>query len=189
MTRASRTSWIAAAALTAAALLLPLWGFSMSAPQYPDETLHLRVTTRGISGDVQEVETLQQYIGVRFPVDLPELRAAVRAIAALTALFAVAALVTASGAGRAYRVACAVLMLAFVAASAAGVQRRLYEVGHVRDPHAPIRAVKDFTPPLVGPVKVGNFTVWSYPHLGGLALLAAAALTVSGSVGSRKVAV
>ena len=35
---------------------LPLWGFAMSAPQYPDETLHLQVSRTGIVGDVQEVD-------------------------------------------------------------------------------------------------------------------------------------
>jgi len=71
-------------------------------------------------------------------------------------------------------------MLAFLLVSAAAVQERLYRVGHERDPHAPIRAVHDFTPPLVGPVKVGNFTVWSYPHAGAVMLLAAAGLSIAG---------
>ena len=70
---------LAAALLTAAALALPLWGFAMSAPQYPDETLHLQVARTGIVGDVHEVTTLQQYIGVKFPTSLPELVWAVRA--------------------------------------------------------------------------------------------------------------
>jgi hypothetical protein len=174
-----RLLYLSAAVLTAAALALPLWGFAMSAPQYPDETLHLQVARTGIGGDVHEVSTLQQYIGVRFPTDLPELVWATRAIVALTALFVIGAI---AGAGaRAYRVVCAIAVVAFLIASAAAVQARLYQVGHDRDPHAPIRAVRDFTPPLVGPAKVGNFTVWSFPHLGGLSLVFAAALSVAGS--------
>jgi hypothetical protein len=61
------------------------------------------------------------------------------------------------------------------------VQARLYQVGHDRDPNAPIRAVHNFTPPLVGPVKVGNFTVWSFPHVGAVMLLAATALSIAGT--------
>jgi hypothetical protein len=80
--------------------------------------------------------------------------------------------------GQDYRVGCAVALGGFLLLSAAAVQARLYTVGHDRDPHAPIRAVHDFTPPLIGPVKVGNFTVWSFPHLGALMLLGAAALAV-----------
>ena len=85
--------YLAAAAFAAAALVLPLWGFSMSAPQYPDETLHLRVQRSGIVGDVHEVETLQHYIGVRFPTDMPELKWATRAIVAVALLLLVAAFV------------------------------------------------------------------------------------------------
>jgi hypothetical protein len=174
------TLYLAAVLLTAAALLLPLWGFAMSAPQYPDETLHLQVARTGIGGDVHEVETLQQYIGVRFPTDLPELRLATRAIVVLTGLLLVAAFTRARGIGRAYRVTCATAFLAFLVLSAVAVQSRLYRVGHERNPNAPIRAVHNFTPPLIGPVKVGNFTVWSFPHLGAVALLAAATLSILG---------
>ena len=48
--RTRRGLLLAAAILTAASSLLPLWGFRMSAPQYPGESLHLRVSTSGISG-------------------------------------------------------------------------------------------------------------------------------------------
>jgi copper chaperone NosL len=177
----ARLIYIAAAALAAAALVLPLWGFAMSAPQYPDETLHLQVARSGIVGDVHEVTTLQHYIGVRFPTELPELQWAVRAIGALTALLLIAAFVGTGQLGHVYRVACAVVVVAFLGVSAGAVQARLYQVGHDRDPKAPIRAVHNFTPPLVGPVKVGNFTVWSFPHVGGVLLAAAACLSIAGS--------
>ena len=176
----SRTIYLLAAAATAAALVLPLWGFSMSAPQYPDETLHLQVSRTGIGGDVHEVETLQQYIGVRFPTELPELVWAERAIAALAGLLFFAALTRSTLIGRTYRACCALALFAFLLLSAAAVQARLYDLGHNRDPRAPIRAVHDFTPPLVGPVKVGNFTVWSFPHVGAALLLAASVMSMMG---------
>jgi hypothetical protein len=178
MTR--RLVYLAAAFMTAAALAAPLWGFAMSAPQYPDETLHLQVVRTGIVGDVHEVSTLQRYIGVRFPTDLPELTWATRTIVVFAALLIVAAFTGAGRPGRAYRMGCAVALLMFLAASAAVVQKRLYQVGHDRDPNSPIRAVHNFTPPLVGPVKVGNFTVWSFPHVGAALLLAAATLSIVG---------
>jgi hypothetical protein len=70
--------------------------------------------------------------------------------------------------------------IVFVLASAAVVQNRLYRVGHERDPQSPLRSVRNFTPPLIGPVKVGNFTVWSFPHVGAAFLLAATVLSVAG---------
>ena len=176
-----RVLYVAAAALVAAALAFPLWGFAMAAPQYPDETLHLEVTRTGIAGDVHEVSILQHFIGVRFPTELPELRWATGAIVALAALLLLAAFTGATMFGRVYRILCAVALLAFLTASALVVQARLYQVGHERDPSAPIRSLHDFTPPLVGPVKVGNFTVWSFPHIGGVLLVTAAALSVAGS--------
>ena len=176
-----RVLFLAAAGFTAAALVLPLWGFAMSAPQYPDETLHLQVVRTGIAGDVGEVSTLQKYIGVKFPTELPELRWAISAIVTFAVLLAVAAFVGTGRAARVYRIACATAFLVFLAASGAAVQTRLYRVGHERDVNAPIRAVHDFTPPLVGPAKVGNFTVWSFPHVGALLLMAAAGLSVAGS--------
>ena len=176
----TRVLYIAAAALTAAALALPLWGFAMSAPQYPDETLYLQIVRTGIAGDVHEVETLQHYIGVRFPTDLPELRRAERAIVALAALLFAAAFTRSNTMGRAYRIVCSAAVLAFLVASAVAVQARLYRVGHERDRHAPISAVHDFTPPLIGSVKVGNFTVWSFPHAGAVALIMAFGLSVAG---------
>jgi hypothetical protein len=177
----TRVMYIAAAVFAAAALALPLWGFAMSAPQYPDETLHLRVQRTGIVGDVHEITTLQHYIGVRFPTDLPELKWATYAIAAFAALLLLGAFVGAGRVGHVYRVACAAALVAFLMASAAVVQARLYQTGHDRDPNAPLRSMRNFTPPLVGPAKVGNFTVWSFPHVGAVMLVAAAALSVAGS--------
>jgi hypothetical protein len=176
----ARVIYVAAGALVAAALALPLWGFAMSAPQYPGETLHLQIARTGITGDVQEIETLQHYIGVRFPAELPELIWAKRGIVAIAVLLVTAAVAGSGRIARAYRAGCAMALLAFLLASAAAVQMRLYRVGHDRDPKAPIHAVRDFTPLLIGPTKVGNFTVWSYPHAGAVLLLAAAALSVAG---------
>jgi hypothetical protein len=73
----------------------------------------------------------------------------------------------------------------FLAGSAALVQKRLYDVGHDRDPNAPLKAVKSFTPPIVGPARVGNFTVWSFPHAGAISLLAAALL--AGAAARRRI--
>jgi hypothetical protein len=176
----ARLLCVAAAALVAAALAFPLWGFAMAAPQYPDETLHLQVTRTGIGGDVHEVSTLQHFIGVRFPTDLPELKWATRTIVAFAALLLLGAFAGAGTIGRVYRVLCAVALVTFLVASAGVVQARLYQVGHDRDPNAPLRGMHNFTPPLVGPARVGNFTVWSFPHAGAVMLLLATGLAVYG---------
>jgi hypothetical protein len=178
---------LGAAALVFAAVWLPYWGFRMSAPQYPDETLHLQVTRTGITGDVQEVQTLQQYIGVRFPEEIRELAWLPTAMIALAALIAASAFGGPGLVGACVRWLSVAAAAALLAISAAIVQQRLYDVGHQRDPHAPITAVKDFTPRLIGPTKIGNFTVWSFPHVGGVALAAGAALALAGATkGARQ---
>ena len=179
---ANRRLFFAAAVLVAAAAWLPYWGFVMSAPQYPDESLVLNISHEGITGDVQEVETLQQYIGVRFPDDLSELEWLVPAMLALAIVLAIAGVAGAGAAGRMIRWTSVGLFAALLVFCALTVQRHLYSVGHDRDRDAPITAIKDFTPRLIGPTKVGNFTVWSFPHVGGLALVAALSLATFASM-------
>ena len=175
-----RWLFIGAAVLVALAAWLPYWGFVMSAPQYPDESLTLHVSHRGIGGDVQEIATLQHFIGVRFPEELPELKWLPLAMVALAALLAGAGF-TGGVAGDVVRWLSVGLFVALLVVSLLTVQRRLYDVGHQRDRSAPITSLKDFTPFLLGPTKVGNFTVWSFPHIGGLALLAAMTLAAAGA--------
>jgi hypothetical protein len=176
-----RRLFFAASLLVAVAAWLPYWGFVMSAPQYPDESLTLYVSRTGIGGDVQEVETLQQYIGVRFPKRLPELDWLPAAMLALAAVLALAGLAGPGMAGLVVRWSSIAVFAALLVASALTVQQRLYDVGHDRDRTAPITAVKDFTPRLFGPTKVGNFTVWSFPHAGGFALVVAMTLALAGA--------
>ena len=178
----NRRLFFAAAVLVAAAVWLPYWGFVMSAPQYPDESLVLNISHRGISGDVQEVTTLQQYIGVKFPEDLNELEVLVPAMLGLAIVLVIAGVAGSGLTGRIIRWASVGLFAALLVFCGATIQQHLYSVGHDRDRDAPITAIKDFTPRLIGPTKVGNFTVWSFPHVGGLALVAAMSLAALGSL-------
>jgi copper chaperone NosL len=184
--RRVRVLLVAAAALTAASLMLPIWGVRMTAPQYPDEALMLRIDRHGIGGDVHEVETLQKYIGVRFPEEMPELEWLPGIVLGLAMLLLAGAVAGTGRAARVFRVTTVVLFALFLAASAALVQKRLYDVGHERNHHAPLKAVKTFTPPIVGPTRVGNFTVWSFPHVGALSLMAAGLL--AGAAARRRIA-
>ena len=184
--RASRRLFFAAAVLVATAAWLPYWGFVMSAPQYPDESLVLNISRQGITGDVQEIETLQKFIGVRFPEELAELEWLVPAMLALAVVLAIGGASGTGFAGRLIRWTSVGLFVALLAFCALTIQRNLYAVGHDRDPDAPISAMKDFTPRLIGPTKVGNFTVWSFPHIGGFALVVALSLATVGSLRSAR---
>jgi hypothetical protein len=146
----------------------------------------LRVDRHGIGGDVREVETLQRYIGVTFPERMPELQWLPLVVLVLTVMLLAGAMAGRGPVGRVLRVVTVTLFVVFLAGSAALVQKRLYDVGHDRDPNAPLKAVKTFTPPMVGPARVGNFTVWSFPHAGALALLTAGVL--AGAAARRRIA-
>lgn len=180
--RGNNRWFIVAAVLVFAAAWLPYWGFRMSAPQYPDESLMLRVSRSGIEGDVQEVKTLQRYIGVHFPEHIPELAWLPSAMIALALVITAGAFAGSGRPGWMLRWIGVALFAGLLVFSASVVQRRLYAVGHERDAHAPITAVKDFTPRLIGPTKVGNFTVWSFPHVGGVALALAGGLLITGAL-------
>lgn len=170
----SREFLLAAVVLLAATLVLPLWSTRMEAPQYRnEEALRVAVYAGRVKGDVSEIETLNQYVGVSLPLDTPELHATPWILGGLL----VATLLVGFLPSRSRIPASLLLALAMLGAALAGgalLQYRLYEMGHVRTPTI-LEGVPDFTPPILGSAKIANFTVhmslgaggWCY----GLALL------------------
>jgi hypothetical protein len=175
--------------LLAASLWLPLWSTRMDAPQYHgEEALTVRLYATAVAGDVKEIETLNQYIGVRLPLDAPELRAVPWVLGALC-LGAWLSALAPPGVRRRAAGTLSALMLATLLAAASLAQYRLYALGHDRG-HTPLARVPDFTPPILGSLQIENFHVhmsigpggWAF--LGALVLAAAVAL----SRGPRSVA-
>jgi uncharacterized membrane protein len=165
----------AAALLLALSLWLPLWSTRLESPQYHgDEALKVAVFAGHVSGDVREVETLNQYVGVRLPLDAPELRAASWVIGMLLIL-AVSVLLVPARRRRAAGAMLFGLMLAVAISATALAQYRLYQLGHHRA-HGPLARVADFTPPVLGSLKVYNFEVHTGIEPGGWAFLGAIAL-------------
>ena len=172
----TRKSLALVAALLALALIAPLWSTRMEAPQYRnEEALSVKVYAGRISGDVEEVQTLNQYVGVHLPLDTPELKASPWGLGVLLIL-ALATLAVPS----AHRPKLAGVLFAALLLGAVGggslLQYRLYQMGHVRD-HAILEGVPDFTPPLLGTAKIANFTATMSLGLGGWAYVAALVLT------------
>ena len=168
-----------AAGLSAVALLfvaarLPIWVGRFSAPQYPDG---LAVSAFGdkVEGDLGEIAELSHYIGMpafNF-VGMPEMR-----LWPLVIILAMVAAVLAVVTRRRWlrRLACTGIWLIPIGALA-DVQYRLWQTGHGLDPTAAIR-VSPFTPRVVGPTTVMNFTINGYPGMA-LVLIAAAAALVT----------
>ena len=149
---------VTAAALTAAAIFLPLWGMTLVSTQYP-EGLRMVVYPSRITGDLGEINALNRYIGMTpiatgFFTELRLLPAAFATIAALT--------LAAAWLRRRELAAAALLLMGAVAAYGFwSMHRRLYQFGHELDPSAPI-TIDPFTPPMVGLNQIAQFASYSY---------------------------
>jgi copper chaperone NosL len=170
-----------AAALLAATTALPLWSTRMEAPQYHgDEALRVRVYAGRVTGDLKEIDTLNHYIGVRLPLDVPELAASRWALWALVALAAGVLLAPRRIRGR-LATGLLVTMLASVVGGAGILQYRLYEMGHVRG-HSALADIPPFTPPILGSMKFANFHVHTRLELGAYAFLLAGVLVGAAAI-------
>jgi hypothetical protein len=165
-------SGLAAVVLLGAALRLPIWRAVFQAPQYP-EGLNIVAYGNKVNGDLSEITELSHYIGMppfNF-VGLPEMRLW-PVVIGLSIAMAILAVVTRRRWLR--RLATAALWLVPVG-SLAIVQFRLWQTGHSLDPTSPIR-VTPFTPKVVGPTTLMNFTVVGYPGTALVLIVMAAAL-------------
>jgi hypothetical protein len=166
---------LAATALLVAAARLPVWRAVFHAPQYP-QGLNIAAYGNKVDGDLGEITELSHYIGMpplNF-VAMPEMKLWPVAIG-----LAIVATVLALATKRKWlrRVAATFLWLLPVGALGV-VQFRLWQTGHSLDPTSPIR-VTPFTPKVVGPTNLMNFTVQAYPGMALVLILAAAALVTA----------
>lgn len=167
---------VAIAALLAVSLFLPWWGTEMESPQYHGEDeIVVSIYPGRVSGNLREVQTLNQYIGVRLPLDAPELRALPWVLGAFLAL-AIVTIFLPESLQRKAMMANFVLMATGGLAGAAMLQYRLYALGHNRG-HTILRGVPDFAPPIFGSMQLANFHIETKLMAGGWAFGLAVALT------------
>ncbi|HEY8719229.1 hypothetical protein [Pengzhenrongella sp.] len=173
---------LAAVALLLVAAGLPLWHAKFSAPQYP-QGLAISVYGNTVKGDLGEINELSHYIGMP-PFDfvgMPELSLWPYVIA-LAIAAAVATVVTRRR--WVQWIARAGVWLIPVGALV-DIQFRLWQVGHSLDPTSPIR-VEPFTPLVVGPTTLMNFTVFATPGMSLLLIALAAAVLSSAPYLARR---
>lgn len=166
---------LAAAALLALALLLPLWNLTMFAPQYPDG-LRMDIYSHELQGgrggqDIKEINLLNHYIGMHdlSNEDFAEFKWMPFAIGVLALL----ALRSAVHGTMASLVDSTVLFTYFGLFSLWSFAHKMYTYGHNLAPGAPVK-VAPFTPPLFGYQQIANFEVYSYPRAGTYVMLSAA---------------
>ena len=155
--------------------LTPLWRIGLTAPQYP-EGLGLEIWSNRITGDLNSINGLNHYIGMKeiVPESFPELRIMPVAIGVLLVLGLGAAAWGRRGALYAWTGA----FLAGAGSGLASFYRWGYEYGHELDPRAAIKIPDmSYQPPLIGGKQLLNFHADSWPALGGW--IAVAVLTVA----------
>jgi copper chaperone NosL len=175
-----------AAVLFVASLKVPVWQLKMEAPQYQDnEALRVHVFAGSMSGDLREIKVLNRYIGVRIPEHLPQWSWLPASLLAAGGL-GLAALVL-PGKARSRSLIGIVALLGVVMAFSAGLaQWQMHQIGHDRDPHAPLKDVHNFTAPLLGRVKVANFVITTSLDRGAWMIGAGMLLQVGGAMTALK---
>jgi hypothetical protein len=175
-----------AAGLLLASLKMPVWQMRMEAPQYKDEeSLKVKVYPNALRGDLQELQVLNNYIGVHVPRELPQtdwlpIVLVAGAIAGLAAAFLPGIL------RKRALIAVPALISAALIVAAAQAQWQMYEIGNHRDHKTKLLGVKDFTTPLLGRAKIAQFTITSFLGWGALAIGGALALQLTGAWVNRK---
>jgi hypothetical protein len=195
MTKPRRTNLaiaftIIAAGLFLGSLKLPLWQMRMEAPQYRDEeALRVTVYANEMTGDLQEISVLNQYIGVHTPSELPQLKWLPYVLIGGAVLGVGAGFLPLAARSRTLASVgvAVVLALAFAAGQA---QVQMYDIGHKRDAKTKLAGVKDFTPRVLGTSKLAQFTLASRLGtgaflIGGALALQFAAAFVTRRAGSR----
>ena len=172
LSRNARILVAVAALLLIPAAFLPVWKITLIAPQYPDG-LSLVLYPHKVAGEVQEVNLLNHYIGMKEiePNEFPEFRFIpflILRFLAFAVLAAMAARLEIAALGWIDFVVFGLVMLV-------DFQHWLYEYGHTLSPSAPIR-MDPFTPRFIGTTQVANFTVQSWPAAGAILMGLAGAL-------------
>lgn len=154
------------AALLVIVLFVPLWQIDLAAPQYP-EGLTLLMYPHALAGDVEIINGLNHYIGMRtlHTKDFIEFTILPYLIGFFAAFCLFVFFVNRKG-------LLAGLFYAFVSFGVIAMfdfYRWEYNYGHNLDPAAPIQIPgMSYTPPLIGYKQLLNFEAYSIPHTGGI---------------------
>ena len=161
----SRILLVLAAILLAVSLFVPLWRIDLAAPQYP-EGLVLKIFPNKVSGDVDIINGLNHYIGMKtiHTDDFVEFKV----LPIVIGFFAAASLLVAIIARRKLLYFLLGLFILFGIVSMYDFWKWEYDYGHNLDPNAAIIVPgMAYQPPLIGFKQLLNFGAFSQPDIGG----------------------
>jgi copper chaperone NosL len=158
-------------------IFLPFWHMELVAPQYPDG-LFLTAYVNHLTGDVNEIDGLNHYIGMR---PLGEAAAFERA-ASIWLIIAMFLLVEgAAFVHSKWAVVLALPAIGFPAGFLLDLQWWMVQFGQNLNPEAPLSSsVKPFTPTVLGEGGIGQFKTYAEVGWGFWMAVACSALTIVG---------
>lgn len=162
-----------------AVIFLPIWRIELSAPQYP-EGLVLKIFADELGGDVEVINGLNHYIGMRtlHTDDFIEFTVLPYIIGALS-LFGLLTFIINR---RWFFFTWAGFFIIFGIISMIDFYRWNYNYGHNLDPTAPIQVPgMSYQPPLIGYKQLLNFGAYSIPDAGGWIFILVGLVIVLGS--------
>ncbi len=159
-----------------AVLLVPLWRIELSAPQYP-EGLVLKIYPHKLGGDVEVINGLNHYIGMRtlHAKDFIEFTV----LPYIIGIMAFFGLLSAWVNRKWFFLSWVLFFIVFGIVAMADFYRWEYNYGHNLDPSAAIIVPgMAYQPPLIGYKKLLNFGAYSIPDIGGWIFIAVGLLLV-----------
>ena len=172
----SRILILLSSLLISGAYFLPLWRILMWAPQYP-EWLELKIWINNISGDINTINGLNHYIGMKLikPEMFPEFQYMTYILAFLIGV----GLLTALFKKRWILIGYIGLLIASGIAALIDFYQWGYDYGHNLNPDAAIKIPgMAYQPPLIGTKILLNFTAFSGPDVGGWLIISAAGIAI-----------
>ena len=160
------------------AIFLPLWRIDLIAPQYP-EGLYLQIYASKLGGDVQIINGLNHYIGMRelHADDFVEFKV----LPFIFGFFALMGFVTAWLNRKILFLLFSFAYISFCLIAMFDFYRWEYDYGHNLNPKAAIQVPgMAYQPPLIGFKQLLNFGAYSFPDIGGYLLTTTAVLLVIG---------
>ena len=170
----SKVLLLAVAALFFCSLLFPMWQIDLEAPQYP-EGLVLKLHAHKIGGDVEIINGLNHYIGMK--TLHTENFVEFKVLPYIIGFFGAVSLFMVFFSNKKSLIALFVMFLLFGILAGIDFYRWNYNYGHDLDPNAAIQVPgMAYQPPLIGYKQLLNFGAYSMPDNGGWMLITAGLL-------------
>ncbi len=172
-----------AALLLLTSMFLPYWKLTLLAPQYPDG-LKMEAYVNHVSGDVDEIDELNHYIGMRPLKEAAQLeRSSSIILISSLILLVIGGIYTHSP----FALFFAIPAICYPFVFLGDMYFWMHNFGMNLNPHAPLSsAVKPFVPPLLGEGLVGQFKTIATWEIGLILSITASVLLIVGMVYHRK---